>query len=511
MKTSNLTIPMTCIVAALPITVTAGPLPAGESAGDSKPLSGVRNEVIRAVTEGKVPSFAIAVAKDGKILWEEAFGWADREKSIEATPNTMYSLASVSKPICATALMILVERGLINLDSPIDDYLGDVKLTAYEGNSSDATVRRMMSHRAGLPPHVNFFFEDEPNVRPDITEAIRRHGILCYPPGLTFLYSNLGYGIIGHVISRVSGRTLPQFLEQEVFLPLGMTRSSLGMGPATKKLAAVRYDRRGRPIPDYDFDHPGASGVYSSAHDLLRFGMFHLKNRLPDQERIVTYKTIDLMQSALPEDSRDTYGLGWYFGVDEHGCRTVNHGGSMPGVSTILRLIPSEDIAVVVLCNSDSSIVYNIQKEIVTALMPKLAKKSHEEPAAPKGNVSLSSELKGVWKGTIKTYEREIAVIMNIRNDDEIRVKLEGQRETPLKGVTFRNGYLFGVFGGEVPGEDTRRHPYILNVALRQSGEQLRGNVTANGLRDDLEVFSLSSYIRLTREEPSPDLKGESQ
>src|SRR5512134_3804902 len=95
-----------------------------------------------AVTDSGVPSLAVAVSKGGKIVWQEGFGWADREGRIPATEHTTYSLASISKPITATGLMILVERGLVKLDNPANDYLGTGKITGLAGDAAGATVRR---------------------------------------------------------------------------------------------------------------------------------------------------------------------------------------------------------------------------------------------------------------------------------------------------------------------------------------------------------------------------------
>src|SRR5512140_1453982 len=88
-----------------------------------------------------IPSVTVAVAQRGKIVWEEGFGWADVARRIPATPHTAYSLASISKPVTATALMILAERGAVDLDKPINDYLGQQKLTAHVGDVNNATLR----------------------------------------------------------------------------------------------------------------------------------------------------------------------------------------------------------------------------------------------------------------------------------------------------------------------------------------------------------------------------------
>src|SRR5947209_16594754 len=112
-----------------------------------------RGRIQRGMIERCIPSLAIAVAQGNSVLWEEGFGWADRERRVAATPHTLYSLASISKPITATALMILKERGLLNLDHPINDYLGDSKLRAWVGNVEEATIRRVANHTSGLPFH----------------------------------------------------------------------------------------------------------------------------------------------------------------------------------------------------------------------------------------------------------------------------------------------------------------------------------------------------------------------
>src|SRR5712692_6713027 len=117
--------------------------------------SAVRELIRTRLVEQVIPSLAVAVARAGEIVWEEGFGWADRENRVPATEHTMYSLASISKPITATGLMLLVERGQIDLDRPINDYLGDAKPTAWVGDAAGATVRRVANHTSGLPLHYH--------------------------------------------------------------------------------------------------------------------------------------------------------------------------------------------------------------------------------------------------------------------------------------------------------------------------------------------------------------------
>jgi CubicO group peptidase (beta-lactamase class C family) len=215
----------------------------------------IRERIVEELDKGEISSLAVAVSRKDQILWEEAFGWADREKTIRATLHTMYSLASVTKPLTASGLMILVERGDIDLDRPMNDYLGEVKLNVRIGKAEKATVRRVANHTSGLPLHHHFFPEDEPYPRPAMEVTIRRYGNLVTEPGEEYQYSNLGYGIVEHAIERVSRKTFAAFMQEEVFGPLGLEHTAVVLEPDDEGRHAVRYDGSGKRLPFYDFDH----------------------------------------------------------------------------------------------------------------------------------------------------------------------------------------------------------------------------------------------------------------
>jgi CubicO group peptidase (beta-lactamase class C family) len=189
---------------------------AAPSVSDDR-FESVRNLIRKQLTDEQLPSLAVAVAVDGKAIWEEGFGWADRENRIPATEHTLYSLASISKPFTATALMILRERGKIDLDRAVNDYLGEAKLRGRAGDAAGATVRRVANHTSGLPLHYQFFYEDEPYREPLMDDTIMRYGILVNPPGKVYQYSNLGYGILDRIISNVSGRSYADYMRTDVF------------------------------------------------------------------------------------------------------------------------------------------------------------------------------------------------------------------------------------------------------------------------------------------------------
>ena len=144
-------------------------------------------------------------------------------------------------------------------------------------------MRRVANHTSGLPLHYQFFYADESYRPPTRDETIRRFGNLVTAPGERYQYSNLGYGVLDYVIERASGKPFADFMREEVFLPLGMTHTSIDVGPGLEPHQAIRYTPEGKRIPFYEFDHPGASAVYRQRHDLVRFAMFHMKEHLADQ------------------------------------------------------------------------------------------------------------------------------------------------------------------------------------------------------------------------------------
>jgi CubicO group peptidase (beta-lactamase class C family) len=459
-------------------------------------FDGVREFIKQQLGERRLPSVAVAVARDGRIIWEEAFGWADVEKRIPATPHTMYSLASISKPITATGLMILKERGRIELDRPINEYLGEAKIAVRVGNPADATVRRVANHSAGLPLHYQFFYEDEPYRAPTRDETIRRYGNCVTAPGERFEYSNLGYGILDHVITRVSGRSYADFMREEVFLPLGLTHTSVNIGPGLEKHQAIRYGTDGSPIPFYDFDHPGGSAVYASAHDLVRFGMFHLKSRLPGQKAILKDETVDEMQKGTVDNN---YAIGWATSVSPGGRRRVSHSGGMGGVSTLLRLYPAEKIAIVVLSNASSNLPGQVMDRIAAVVAPETARNPGAQ-SQPPPDFKPSSELLGAWQGKVHTYKGELSFKLLFQPDGDVHAQLGSQLKTLLNRAQFRDGYLSGVFVSDIGTEDANRTRYSLSLLLKLRGDVLNGAMTAQSLPGRRVGNALTHWVELKKE-----------
>ncbi len=469
----------------------------------------IRDSIERQLVRVSGAAMAVAVAKDGKIIWEQGFGWANREKMIPATQHTMFSLASISKPITATGLMVQAARGKIDLDRPVNDYLGAGKLTGLAGDAAGATVRRVLSHTAGLPLHYQFFYANENRHPPTMDETIGRYGILVSAPGERFQYSNLGFGIIDYLITRTSGLSYADFMRRDVFLPLGMTRTSIDIGPGLEPYAAERYDRLGRPVPFYTFDHNGGSAVYSSAHDLVRFGMFHLKDHLADQRPIVSDSILDLMHRPVARnafgDSTVSYGLGWVNHPDSRGYPLIEHSGGMPGVATILNLYPTENLAIVALTNGGGN-PFAIAEDIAAVLLPKYAQALRADrakitpPVTPK--FTPTPDLIGRWEGTLRTWQRTLPFQMVVEPDGDVKVRIgagpDGQLESLLNDAEWAGGVLTGRFAGTIPTPDASWTPHSVALDLRLVNGKLRGQASAQ-TPDTPVFFSIASYLELTK------------
>lgn len=489
--------------AVLQIALLAGP------AGAADRFDPVRASIRKQVLEGAVPSVAVAVAKGDQILWEEGFGWADRAKRVRASPDTMYSLASISKPLTATALMTLVRAGKVDLDRPVNDYLGEAKLVAKIGDVNEATVRRVANHSSGLAEHYQFFYVDEPWPKPLPDEAIRRYGQLFTPPGEHYEYSNLGYGVLSYLVSRVSGRPFADYMREAVFRPLGMTRSTTGDDPAFQLYEAVRYGDDGRPIALYATDHDGASAAWASAHDLVRFGMFNLKLHPKGQAAILPDGLIDAMhQPTVEESNGDSYGVGW-----ETRQRSryvlVEHTGDMPGVATVLRMVPSAGVVVVVLCNAeDFAFADGLANQLLAVVLP-----NWHTPAKTDDNSVPTFVppplMVGLWSGEVETPDGERAMTMSVSASGEVRLKIGDQEETLVRRPRLTSdGYFRGTAPGDLVIHDGVRRPYTigLRLKLRAQGRRLTGEVTAradrtgvtsgNGLFPTVNGHSAPAYVQ---------------
>lgn len=470
-------------------------------------LEGVRARIAEMVMKNEVPSVAVAVVKDGSILWEEGFGCADKERGVRATPHTMYPVASVSKSITATGLMLLVQRGLVDLDTPASKYIAAPAIAVRRGRAGDLTVRSLLDMTAGIPHLYLHYWNDEGVPVPAASELIRRYGFSAFPPGEHFHYSNLSYGVLEVLVEGVTGKKFGSFMTKEVFLPLGMRRTALTVGPALARHAAVRYaPGEEGPQPYRLLEPEGGVGFWSSAHDLALYSMLHLKSLKPTGSRVLRDSTLDKMHKTV--DGK-FYQFGWAH-LDEGTGRVawVSNGG-MVGATSIVKIIPSEKMAVVVLTNiaKEERVTDRIADEVIDALLPGYAERLKvtrdagtdvPEMFRPRPFVATSRQL-GSWEGTVALPRNNLPISLTFDPGGKVFASLGGQPPREVKNLSVEEaGLLVGNFDGPVPTPDTSAYPHGIGINLRQSSDELFGYLFARSA-GSRPRFGLPFYTRLSR------------
>jgi CubicO group peptidase (beta-lactamase class C family) len=464
----------------------------------------VRDFIEEKINKRIVPSLVIKVVKGNHTLWAEAFGYADIENKRRATLDSIYKIASISKPITVTGLMTLVDKGLVGLDKPANDYLTRAKLRAYAGSPEGVTIRRLANHTSGLPIHENLFYDGSEPLSPD--ETIRRYGFAAWTPGTRFQYSNLGTAILGFITENVSGVPWGQFLKRNLFSPLGMERTFAELPPGREKEAAGRYGSDLTLQYDYDIaarfvrtgshgtDHPGGSSMWSSADDLVRFARMHVNGGVLNGARILRAESARLMQHLTVEGDVPgrRYGVGWW-GDSSTGRRTFSHSGGGPGMGVMLSAYPDDKIITAVLTNYFGAMATEVTKRLAQVLFPD-AKGNKAEPVQQNTNPSIPNppaSLIGTWQGKIVYPEGDIPLHLAIQDDGTVEAGFDTMPTVRLNGVTFSEGG----FTGNTEGVLIRRAGFqgvsVLEFQLRREANRLVGicDVYAKG------YFELAHWV----------------
>lgn len=283
------------------------------------------------VTQKFGPS-GIAVVTTNGIFYAQGFGYSDYSKGIPATPDTLYCVGSISKLFTATAIMQLAEKGLIDIDKPVSDYIPEFMVKSHFPNIRPVTVRMLLTHRSGLPSDRmwNFFSGDFSDFR-NVISFINNH-YLQNPPGLVFNYCNNGYAVLGVLIERVTGVDFYTYIKRQILDPLEMTHSTFVMTNRDDQLCTKSYI-----IPGYDIQEPTpwatpAGSLWSSPREMANFIIMVLNGGTFHNKRILNADTLKAMfEDDIRNSSLDfgyQHGLGW--AIDFHPFPTkgmcISHG-----------------------------------------------------------------------------------------------------------------------------------------------------------------------------------------
>jgi CubicO group peptidase (beta-lactamase class C family) len=341
-------------------------------------LSKLKEIAEAAAEQHNVPGIAIAVIRNGKVDSMHGIGFADVESKKPVTPDTVFNVGSVSKCVAAWGFMQLVENGQVKLDAPISKSVTKWALPPSNFDASGVTLRRILSHTAGLSLHGYPGFaqrEKLPTLEQSLSGATNSAGNvrIAHEPGSKWQYSGGGYTLAQLMLEEKTGQKFASYMKEKVFGRLGMTSSDYRWTSEIIKNSATPYDKNGQAIQTRRFTALAAAGLQTTVRDLARFGVASLAQDDKATRGALSRKTVKLMHEIVPptgkvranwylttlfdklafKTKRGASGLG-YQHMEFAGIDTIGHTGTNPGWEAALLLHPSTGDGLVVLSNSSN-------------------------------------------------------------------------------------------------------------------------------------------------------------
>lgn len=325
----------------------------------------LENIVNKALKEFQVPGAAVAVTVQGKVILCRGFGVRDIENNLPVTENTLFSIASNTKPFTGFLISQLVEEGKLNWDEPIIKYLPEFRMFNDE-LTENVTLRDLIAHRTGIPRHDALWYlirdlneEDVISILPHLEPVFKFRE--------SFLYNNLMYVVAGKVIGKMTNSTWEEQIFSRIFKPLEMNSSFTTNSFAEEDNFAQPYAEMGGKIQKISFLYPSstlaASGISSSVSDMVKW----LKVQLSCETcSLIEKKSIEELHSIHMPISANTvsgvcgYGLGWEI-KSYRQKKEVHHGGVLEGFISEVSLLPDEKIGIVILTNSSTGGRYAVE------------------------------------------------------------------------------------------------------------------------------------------------------
>lgn len=313
------------------------------------------DQVFAQIDKPTSPGCALAVIKDGQIVHKRGYGMADLDHDIPIRPDTPFHVASLSKQFTAFAILLLAQQGKLSLDDKVQKYITELREF-----DQPITIRHLLHHTSGLRDQWNLLIMSgwrlgEDVVRDaDILELVSRMKALNFTPGDQYAYSNTGYTLLGFIVKRVSGQSLREFSEANIFKPLGMTRTFFRDDHAViSKHQAYGYNPGPNgtfklSVPNYDT--VGASSLLTTVEDLARWDQ-NFYDKKVGGEWIIEQMQV---RGQLNDGQSIPYARGLVIG-NYKGLRLVDHSGGDAGYRSHLLRFPDQHFSVACLCNNGST------------------------------------------------------------------------------------------------------------------------------------------------------------
>lgn len=294
-----------------------------------------------------IPGAAVAIIIEGEVVLQKGYGYADVKRDIKVDMQTGFNIGSISKPVAAWGVMKLVYQGKLDLDAPVEQYLTRWKLPDSKFESDQVTVRRLLSHTAGLSlsgVSAEKSFDDLPTITEWLAGENEGLGPLkiILEPGTKWEYSGGGYGLLQLIVEEVSGQKFEDYMQTEVLDSLGMYQSSFRINDQIMNASATPYDRFGEPTDFGLYTVQAAAGFHTTMGDFMRFALASLPTH-NDHKKYNQILPVELVQQMLEPAPNTTIG-GWKYGLGyqsvhmDNGTIFIGHAGTNNGWEANFRI-----------------------------------------------------------------------------------------------------------------------------------------------------------------------------
>ncbi len=361
--------------------------------GASDPYEAARTkarlEIWKAISLGTASSATAAIMDDGKIVYSEAFGMRDREKSIPVNSHTQFDIASVSKLFSSTSILLLVQEGKVELDRPVVDYIPE--FTMPDPRYTKITVRMLLNHSSGMPgtygKRANGDVKNHAYARDSVAYTAGEY--LKHDPGILSVYCNDGFTFAEEIVRRISGMPYEEFLGSHVFRKLAMNDSSWCFMDGNANVVRAYDSSTGIPLPLEYVNAKGSGGLSSTAEDLCRFSKAMYSDVLFKASTLAEFKLPQYGPQTVPEGLPfDKYGLGWdSVSVDwfqKQGVTVMAKNGGAMEFSSQIHVAPEERLSCAVILSGGRADSNAINQAVMQALLEgKGILPEHVDPVTP--------------------------------------------------------------------------------------------------------------------------------
>ncbi|MDC7998822.1 serine hydrolase [Gilvibacter sediminis] len=398
------------------------------------------------------PGISALIAKDGKVIYKNAFGLANMELSVPMNPENVFELGSITKQFTAVAILMLQEAGKLNVEDPITKFFPD-----YPTDGNDIKIHHLLNHTSGIKSYTgmqSFQYNARKDMTPTEIIDFFKNEPMDFKTGEQWLYNNSGYIILGAIIEQVSGMSYEAFIQENIFDPLGMKHSYYGSKTKLIPNRAWGYqptDSGWRNADYLSMSLPYAAGsLMSNVEDMLIWQEALNDGKLLPNEKLAAA----FVNTTLNNGDPTYYGYGWQVNeVNE--SPSVEHGGGIFGYNTYGLYLPEEDVYVIALCNSNGNSPTDVAIKMAAMAIGK------PYPDNSQG-VSLSQQELQKWVGAY-LFDGDVVRFVTLENG-QLFSQREGSSKLPLipasayefyfEGSTTKYTFSMGDQGKQVLFED---------------------------------------------------------